>query len=1066
MENKLINDISHDRRKVYKKLMTLQLIVFLFFVLGIQSINASAYQPLSISTAQQQQKTVSGNVIDQSGVPMPGVSVLVKGTATGTVTDNDGKFVLEVPADAKTLVFSFLGMKPQEVVIDNTAVFNIKMAIEAVALQEFVAIGYGTQAKKDLTGSVASIKDDLVKNRPVANLNEGLVGQIPGVDITINDALPGGETAIKIRGIGSIGAGNEPLYVVDGFPTTQAFANAIDPSTIQSLDVLKDASATAIYGSRGSNGVILITTKSGVNKAPQINFNSSTGVANVAKRDFYHMLNGKDYVQFTLEALNNGWVNSGTGRLASDPNSVRLAAGFPQFQIPARIQTWNGVSTDWQDAIFNPAFVENYNLNVTGGSDNVKYLFSAGYLQNNGVVVGTGYQKYTAQIKVDANLYKNIIQAGMNLVPAYSRQRTTQYQNQNVYSSVIGDALGMPSDIPVHNADGTYGQIINPPPGFVPILNPVQLGRELQSYNYNFSNLINTYIKADVTKDIELKTTLGATLYYVQGDSYYPSTIPQNGSVPSNVGGNSSASNSVNWLSESTVIYNKIFLNDHKVNFLLGYSVQKQRDHSTSATGRNYPNDIVQTLNAAGVTTGSSSTAEWSLISYYARLNYTYLDKYLLTGTVRRDGSSVFGANNKYGTFPSGALGWVASNEDFLKNNSIVSFLKLRLSYGISGNNNIGNYSSIGLLSYIHTTMGTGAGTLQTGILPSTLSLPGLKWEKSAEFDIGLDLNILKDRISMTADYYNRHSSDLLLSVPLPTTTGFGTALQNLGKVQNKGIEFSVTSKNLTGIINWSTTFNIAHNKNKVISLGPTNAPISGFAGTHVTKVGGTVGANYGLRMIGVLTKADISSGTVALFPGEHPGDPKYFDTNGDGVISNFNGVDAVDLGQVQPSWVFGFNNTLSFKNFDLNILTNGQTGGHIMDLTDQGVGGGGANANYKKQFVGRYISDAQPGNGRVLAPGNTLQGEPDTRLVLSSDYFRIKNIAIGYNFPASSEHFYKSLRIFLSVENAITWKTGAEYNPQATAFGSAQNVTIDGLLGGGSYPLPRTYSLGVNITL
>jgi len=1058
-------------RGIHKVWMTLSLIVFLFLaaVIPVQaSVNShdKSKEAVNDETAQQQQKTVSGKVTDQAGVSMPGVSIMAKGTTIGTVTDNDGNFTLGVPADTKTLVFSFLGMKSQEAAIGNKTVFNITMEVEAVSLQEFVAVGYGTQAKKDLTGSVASVKDDLVKNRPLADLNSGLVGQIPGVDITINDAIPGGETAIKIRGIGSIGAGNEPLYVVDGFPTTQAFANAIDPSTIQSLDVLKDASATAIYGSRGSNGVILITTKSGVNQKPQISFNTSTGIANVAKRDFYPMLNGKDYVEYTLEALNNGWTFSGPGRLASDPNSVRIAAGFPQFQIPANIQSWNGISTNWQDAVFNPAFVENYNLNINGGNEDTKYLFSAGYLQNNGVVVGTGYQKYTAQIKVDTKLYKDLVQAGMNIVPAFSRQRSTQYQNQNVYASVIGDALGMPSDIPVHNPDGTYGQVINPQPGFAPILNPVQLGRELQSYTYNFSNLINSYLKIKIHKDIEVKTTLGATLYYIQGDYYYPSTIPLNGNLPSNVGGNSSTSNAVNWISETTVTYDKTYANDHKVNFLLGYSVQKERDHSTSATGKNYPNDIVQTLNAAGVTTGSSSTAEWSLISYYARLNYAYKDRYLLTGTVRQDGSSVFGANNKYGYFPSGALGWVASKEDFLKDSKIISFLKLRGSYGISGNNNIGNYSSIGLLSYVHTTFGTGAGTLQTGILPSTLSLPNLKWEKSAELDLGLDLNLIKDRISITADYYNRHSSDLLLSVPLPTTTGFASALENLGEVRNRGYEFSVTSKNLTGLVNWSTTFNISHNVNRVLSLGPTNAPISGFAGTHITKVGGTVGANYGLRMIGVLTAADIAGGKVPLFPGEHPGDPKYFDTNGDGVISNFNGVDAVDLGQVQPAYVFGFNNALSYKNFDLNILTNGQTGGHIMDLTDQGVGASGANANYKKQFVGRYISDAQPGNGRVLAPGSAFQGEPDTRLVLSSDYFRIKNIALGYTFPAKGEHFYKSLRIFLSVENAITWKTGAEYNPQATAFGSGQNVTIDGLLGGGSYPLPRTYSLGINLVL
>jgi TonB-dependent starch-binding outer membrane protein SusC len=1009
------------------------------------------------------QKKVGGIVTSGDSV-LESVTVQVKGTNMTTQTDPSGKFTISAPPNG-ILVFSHIGFGNYEEKIYNRFNLYVRLVPTSKTLGDVVVVGYGTQAKKDVTGSIASIKDDMVKDRPIATLNEGLVGQIPGVDITLNDATPGGETAIKIRGIGSIGAGNEPLYVVDGFPATQAFANALDPSTIQSLDVLKDASATAIYGSRGSNGVIIITTKSGKNKAPDISFNTFTGTANVAKRDYYPMLNGPDYVEFEKESLNNQWVNSGPGRSASDPNAARLAAGFPGLQIPVNIQTWNGVNTNWQDAVFNPALIENYNLNITGGSNNVRYLFSGGYYQNDGVVVGTGLKKYTAQAKVDANLYKDIIQAGINIIPAYTRQRIAQYQNQNVYASVIGDGLGMPPIIPLYNKDGSYGQVINPPPGFAPIVNPVQLGKELQDYTTNLSNLLNTYLKVNVTKDLEVKTTLGATLLYTQNDYYYPSTIPLNGSLPSNVGGSSSTSSAINWLSETTVNYHKTFSNDHAVNFLLGYSSQKETDHSNSVSGHNYPNDLVQTLNAAGITSGSSSQAEWTLVSYYARLNYAYQDKYLLTATIRRDGSSVFGANNKYGTFPSAALGWKVSNEDFLKNSNKISFLKLRGSYGVSGNNGIGDYSSIGLLSYTHTTLGSGAGTVQTGILPSTLSNPSLQWEKSAEVDLGLDLGLLKDRIAITADYYDRQSSNLLLTVTLPTTTGFSSTLENVGKVENKGVELSITTKNLTGAFQWTTTFNISHNLNRVLSLGPTNAPISAFAGTHITKVGGTVGANYGLKMLGVLTQADINGGKVPLFPGEHPGDPRYYDANGDGVISNFNGPDAVDLGQVQPSSIFGLINNFSYKNFDLNITLNGQRGGHIMDLTDQGLGASGANAVYNKQFNGRYISDAQPGSGKVLAPGSAFQGEPDTRLVQTTNYTRIRTFALGYTFPGRYQ-FFKNLRVFLTIENLITWKHSEEYNPQATAFGSGQNVLIDGLEDGASYPLPRTISAGINIRL
>jgi TonB-linked SusC/RagA family outer membrane protein len=1010
------------------------------------------------------QRNVTGSVSSGDSV-LRGVTVEVKGGRASALTDERGQYNIKA-LPGQTLVFTYVGFNTREEKVNNRSVINVQMIESSKQLNDVVVIGYGVQAKKDLTGSVASVTDEMVKDRPIASLNEGLVGQVPGVDISLSDATPGGAIDVKIRGIGSIGAGVEPLYVIDGFPTSQAFANALDPSTILSLDVLKDASSTAIYGSRGSNGVVMITTKSGKNRAPSLAFNTLTGSAAVAKRDYYQTLNGRDYVEFTKESLNNQWVNSGPGRLATDANAVRVAAGQPGFIIPDNIAAWNGISTDWQSQVFRPALLQNYDMSVTGGSPTVRYLFSGGFYDNQGVVVGTGYQKYTAQAKIDGNLFNDRIEAGINIMPAYMHQRVAQYQGQNVYASTIGDALGMPSDIPMYNPDGSYGQVINPQPGFAPIINPVQLGRQLQDYIFNLSNLANSYLQFNVTKDLNIKTTAGATIYYSQSDSYYPSTIPSNGSAPSNVGGNSSTGSTINWLSETTINYHKTFATKHKVNVVAGFSSQKETDHSNSVNGNNFPNDLVQTLNAAGFTSGSSSKAQWSLVSYYARLNYAYQDKYLVTGTIRRDGSSVFGASNKYGNFPSAAVGWVLSNENFLKGNRAISFLKLRASYGVSGNNGIGDYSSIGLLSNFPTTFGAGAGSVQTGILPTTLSNPDLKWEKSAEVDIGLDANFLRDRISITADYYDRHSSDLLLTVNLPTTTGFSSTLENVGEVENKGYEFGITTKNFVNHdFHWTTTFNISYNFNKVLSLGPTNAPISGYAGTHITKVGGTVGANYGLKMLGVLTAADISGGKVPLFPGEHPGDPKYYDLSGDGTISNFNGNDAVNLGQVQPSNIWGLINTFSYRQFDLNVMINGQWGGHIMDLTDQGLAASGANAIYNKQFKGRYISDAQPGNGYTLAPGSAFQGEPDNRLVQSTNYTRIRTVSLGYTLP-SHNRFYKRLRVFATVENLITWKLAEGYNPQALSFGSGTNVAINGLQDGAAYPLPRTVSLGVNFGL
>lgn len=1007
---------------------------------------------------------ITGRVTDEKGNPLSGASVKVKGTNQGVTTDADGAFTIRNATDNFILQVSFVGFLPREIpVTANTGYLSVELTAESTNMNEVVLIGYGTQRKIDMTGSVVSVKDDVIRNRPVTTLNQALVGQLAGVAVAQNDAAPGGETSIKIRGLGSISGGNEPLYVIDGFPSTQAFANAILPADIASVDVLKDASATAIYGSRGSNGVILITTRSGTRGVPVISANASHGFAAVNKKDYYDLLSGSEYVEYARELRNNQWERESPGNSASDPNSARP----PQFQIPDFLTTWNGVNTNWQDAIFEPASIDNYDISVRGGSDNVRYFFSGGYAGDNGVLVGTGYKKFTARIKVDADLAKDKLQAGLNIAPSYSRQRVAKFSGTNIYESVIASALAMPPIIPVYNEDGTYGDRMVPIAGFLPIPNPVQLANEIENNNRSFSTLFNSYLQWNIIKGLELRTNFGATFIYDENDSYHPTTAPRFFAPPPVDASASAFSGSTyNILSETTLKYRTSFAEKHKLDALVGYSYQREHNRSNSVNANNFPNNLVHTVNAGQIVGGGSNKSEWSLISYLGRANYSFDDKYLLTATFRTDGSSRFGANNKWGFFPSAAAGWVVSNESFMQDNNVVTYFKLRASYGLAGNNAIGNYSHIGLLSNTNQTFGPGAGTNFFGIYPTSLSNQNLSWEKSKEFDLGLDLGFLNDRIVVNFDYYRRVTTDLLLRVNLPSTTGFSSVLTNIGEVENKGVELVLNTRNIVnGNLRWNTSLNVARNTNEVLKLGPAGDPIYDFSGTRITEVGGPIGANRGLVQIGVLTQKDIDGG-IAVFPGQTAGDVKYLDVNGDGSISNFNGVDGVQIGDANPKYVFGMNNNFEYRNFTLGIMITGQTGGKTMDLTSQGLWDPDGSNVMRKQWEGRYQSDDLPGNGMTPRAGMIAGGLPDTRLVQKTDYLRIRNITLSYDLSARNIKPIKGLTVYASVENLVTWTDFEGFNPQSTAFGGGQSATLNGITGGGSYPLPRVISLGMNLTL
>ena len=1001
---------------------------------------------------------IKGKVTDENGQVLPGVNIIIKGTTTGVITNVQGEYSIDAPADA-TLVFSYVGYKKTEIPVENRSVIDVQILPDSYAINEVVAVGYGSMKKSDLTGSVVSVNDEAIKDRPITTVNQALIGKMAGVAVELNDATPGGLTSIKIRGAGSITAGNEPLYVIDGFPVGQAEANSLLPSDIESINVLKDASSTAIYGSRGANGVILITTKSGENMTPVIQFNASYGFANVAKRDYYDLLNADEYVQFIGVVKNELWVRDGND--PSVPEQDRPAS----YQIPDYVKNRDpNVNTNWQDVIFEPAAIQNYDLNVRGGSEKTKYYFSVGYSGDDGVVIGSNYQKVTARLKLDATLLKDRLQAGINIAPSYANKRVSVINSGDVFSSVIGSALAMPPIIPVYNPDGTYGSTANIP-GIPFYGSPLQLAKEYQDKTNVFTSLVNSYLDLQIIEGLHLKTSLGFVFNNSTRDYFRPSSLWRPfAPAPTYADASSQYNNSVDWLSETLLNYSKVLNGVHDINILAGFTAQK--DHATGnyAYATNFPNDLVPTLNAGTIQSGNSSVNEWSLLSYLGRVNYSYKGKYLLTGTVRRDGSSRFGPANKYGTFPSIAGAWRVSEESFLDNVKAISNLKLRASYGITGNNAIGNYAYIGLVGITNQTFGLGSGSNYSGIYPTTIGNPALSWEVSKQLDFGIDLGLLKERISLTIDYYNNRTSDLLLNVNLPTTSGFSSSLQNIGEVENKGYEFSIITRNIQKAFTWTTSFNISFNKNTVIKLGPNGDPIYDFYGTRITAIGHEMGASNGLVVLGILTQADIDNG-VAIFPGEVAGDVKYKDVNKDGVISNFNGPDGVNIGNPFPNYIFGFSNTFTYKNFDLSIYINGQAGGRTLDLVGQGMWSSGGNNIFKSWYENRYISDAQPGDGMTPHLTFGLGGLPDTRLIQKTDYWRIANITLGYDLPADKVSFVSGFRVYASVENLATFSKFMGYNPQQKSNGAEQNSTLGGFALGGAYPVPRVVSLGLNVS-
>ncbi|MCB0531409.1 MAG: TonB-dependent receptor [Lewinellaceae bacterium] len=1014
------------------------------------------------------QRTVSGSVLDaETNTPLIGVTLVVKGASSGAVTDANGHFSLSVPEGATALVVSYVGYQRQEVALGNESVLTISLNAGSI-LDEVVVIGYGTQKRADITSAISRMDAENLVERPVARLDQAMVGQLAGVRIQQTSGLPGAGFRVQVRGTGSISANNQPLYVIDGFPLEVSEQNAnggfasgnpldnINPNDIESIEVLKDASAAAIYGSRASNGVVLITTKSGQAGKPKINLNVNFGWNKTAKK--LDILSAEEWIDRASEMIDAAWVASGPGRTASQTSAERQAilGTFNTNLIKDDRWAMPGhpglVYIDWQDEMFRTGMMQDYQLSATGGNNAVKYYISGNYRDQEGIAIGVGYKQYSARANVEVNA-SDRLKFGINVAPTYSIANNSgvegKDQQMHLAVSVVPvseDTVGL--DINVGDNDRyRWGNSRN---------SPVRVVENTTGDTKIFRTLSTAYAQYSLFNGLDLRSSVNldnADQTYKMYRAAWVSGAKGNRSAS----GRASGYRRQTFVNENTLSYNKTFGGQHNVSAIVGtsYNTSKFDNYDIRVSGFN--SDVVTTLNAANVTAATfTRETKNTLISYFGRVQYNYNDRYLLAASLRRDGSSRFGPDTKWGVFPSVSAGWRVSEEEFMKDVDFISSLKLRGSWGISGNNGIGDYSHVSILEFANYSFG---GTLAAGQVPGNFANAGLSWEESQTLDFGVDFGLFNNRIFASFDYYTKKNTDLLLNIPIPTSVGFSTALTNIGEVLNKGWEVELATRNLTGEFSWTTSVNFSHNSNEVKQLGPENAPILGGAydiNHNILMVGEPMYSIYVVQMIGILSQADIDGG-AALYGNQKEGDPKYLDANGDGKITP---DDRVLSGHPNPDYVWGITNTFSWKGLDLSFLLQGQWGGVIystfgraMDRTGQGY-----NDNALGFYRDRWRSPSDPGDGRRGKAYSTFGRIKNTDWLYPNDYWRLRNITLGYNLGSLIRtKSISGARIFVTAENYFgNDKYDGGFNPEAV------NEQGDDY---GAFPLSKSVIFGLNFT-
>ncbi|MPR36755.1 SusC/RagA family TonB-linked outer membrane protein [Salmonirosea aquatica] len=984
-------------------------------------------------------RTITGKVSDETGERLPGVSIVVKGTQRGTVTNEQGTYSLSVPEQAPnggpvTLIFSFVGYLSQEIPVSNQSTIDVTLATDTKSLEEVVVVGYGSQRKSDLTGSVASVSEkdftQGVNNSALQLLN----GKASGVQISQSSSAPGGGIAIRIRGAGSINSSNEPLIVIDGLPG--ATTTSISPEDIASIQILKDASAAAIYGSRAANGVVLITTKKGTKGKPQVNYSAYLGVQTVAKRMEY--LTTPQYIK----VLND---------LSADQG------GAPKF-TPDQISAI-GNGTDWQDQIFRTALAQNHQLSFSGGSDNSNYYLGINYLDQDGVVLRSGLKKYNVRLNYQvspSDKFKVTLNLNTNRTLT-DNILTTNSGNEN--AGPINTALQFDPTIAAgKDASGNYP--FNP---VISLENPLALlygVDQKKVVNRTFGTLSADY---EILKGWTTTLRLGGDIANERNDNYN-STITQKGLSSGGIGSVGTGEDT-HWISELFTTYNHTFNGIHQLSILGGATLERYDSNDLGASSIGFLSDasLTNLLQSGDGDRGdnvSSGRLSNQLNSYLGRVNYTLKDKYLLTASIRTDGTSRFSDKNKYAVFPSFALGWRISEEPFMQQNNVFSDLKLRLSYGQSGNQAIGNFQT--LQTFIAGGKAVLGGGLVQGVEPARIPNPDLRWETTEEFDIGVDFGLIKGRLSGSLEYYSKTTRDQLFNKPLPTTSGFQNILVNFGEVQNKGLDLMLESRNLVGDFKWNTNLTLSTLKNTVVDLPDFISQILtggvGFTSNYaLVQEGSSMRSYYGYAIDGILqSKEEVAASAQ---PNAQPGHPRFVDQNGDGKISP---DDRVILGSPFPKLIVGLTNGFSYKGFDLNVLFTAVQG---VSSLDNNIVESLYPINFERNRIAEHYLDRwTPENPGARYPSgvnpSTYGGALAVNSLTISDasFIRLKTASLSYAIPLAGKKV-RSASVYVAADNLLTITKFLGFDPDANASGNGvERASYN------SYPLNRTVRFGINV--